>query len=66
MGHDARGRPYLEVYHIRRLSDDGPDDPRWVAGLCPNCHRRAHYGADGATFNTALSEVVQRSEISPF
>src|SRR5947209_15707035 len=37
-------KPYLEVHHIRRLSDGGPDDPRWVVAICPNCHRRAHYG----------------------
>ena len=41
------GRPYLEPHHIRRLTDGGPDDPRWVAGICPNCHRRAHYSRDG-------------------
>ena len=25
------GRPYLEAHHIRRLSDGGPDDPRFVS-----------------------------------
>src|ERR1700746_1774493 len=24
----------------RRLSDGGPDHPRWVVAVCPNCHRR--------------------------
>ena len=30
------GLPYLEAHHIRRLTDGGPDDPRWVAGVGPN------------------------------
>ena len=54
----AAGRPYLEPHHIRRRTDGGPDHPRWVAAVCPNCHRRAHYGADGARFNQRLAEAV--------
>lgn len=38
------GQVYLEAHHIRRLSDGGPDDPRFVAAVCPNCHREAHHG----------------------
>lgn len=52
------GRPYLEPHHIRRLSDAGPDDPRWVVALCPNCHRRAHYGEDKDSFNNQLTDIV--------
>ena len=40
------GEPYLEVHHILRLADDGPDDISHVAAICPNCHREAHYGVD--------------------
>ncbi|MBM3605120.1 MAG: HNH endonuclease [Alphaproteobacteria bacterium] len=39
------GTPYLEAHHIRRLTDGGPDDPRYMIALCPNCHRAAHFGA---------------------
>lgn len=39
------GLPYLEPHHVHRLSDGGPDDPRFVIALCPNCHRRAHFGS---------------------
>jgi 5-methylcytosine-specific restriction protein A len=56
------GEPYLEPHHIRRLTDGGPDDPRWVAGICPNCHRRAHYSHDATEYNTTLAEVVQKLE----
>ena len=41
------GNPYLEPHHTRRLSDGGPDHPRWVGAVCPNCHREIHYGAEG-------------------
>lgn len=58
----ADGRPYLEPHHIRRLSDGGPDDPAWVAGVCPNCHRHAHYGHDAREFNSHLAVKVQRME----
>lgn len=53
-----RGIPYLEVHHIRRLSDGGPDDPRFVAAICPNCHREVHHGADGEAKNKALQSHV--------
>jgi 5-methylcytosine-specific restriction protein A len=56
------GEPYLEPHHIRRLTDGGPDDPRWVVAVCPNCHRRAHYSRDGVEYNTKLSEVVHKLE----
>ncbi|MEH6717537.1 MAG: HNH endonuclease [Aurantimonas endophytica] len=49
------GVPYLEPHHIKRLTDGGPDHPRLVIALCPNCHRRVHSGADGAAYNDSLS-----------
>lgn len=54
----SAGQPYLEVHHIRRLSDGGPDDPRWVAAICPNCHRRSHFSADAQRFNDNLRTLV--------
>ena len=56
------GRPYLEPHHIRRLSDGGPDDPRYVAALCPNCHRHAHFGRDRVEMNRSLLDRVTASE----
>ena len=47
----SNGSPYLEPHHIRRVSDGGPDDPRWVAAVCPNCHREAHFGIQQAALN---------------
>lgn len=58
----ATGRPYLEPHHIRRLSDGGPDHPRWVVALCPNCHRRAHHAVDVVDFNKYLADLVGQLE----
>ncbi|WP_319520225.1 HNH endonuclease [uncultured Martelella sp.] len=51
----ASGAPYLEVHHTRRLSDDGPDDPRYVAAIDPTIHRRIHFGEDGKQLNDRLA-----------
>jgi 5-methylcytosine-specific restriction enzyme A len=48
--------PYLEPHHTRRLSDGGPDDPRFVGAICPNCHREIHYGASGSDLNGRLQD----------
>ena len=56
------GRPFLEAHHIRRMTDGGPDDPRFVIALCPNCHRRVHYGAGAETHNEAMLNYVTAVE----
>lgn len=55
------GQPYLEVHHTRRLSDDGPDDPRFVAAICPKVHREIHFGVDGERLNKSL--ILKLGEI---
>jgi 5-methylcytosine-specific restriction protein A len=59
---DVWGYGFLEVHHILSLSDGGPDDPQYVATLCPNCHRRAHYGRDANEVNSRLLERVKELE----
>jgi 5-methylcytosine-specific restriction protein A len=60
---DENGDPFLEVHHLTRVSDGGPDEPENVVALCPNCHRRVHRGADGTEFNSEiLDRVKQRNE----
>jgi 5-methylcytosine-specific restriction protein A len=56
------GQPYLEPHHTRRLSDGGPDDPRFVAGVCPACHREIHYGKDGEQKNATLAAAIAAKE----
>lgn len=38
------GTPYLEVHHIVQLSEGGEDSVSNAIALCPNCHRKAHFG----------------------
>lgn len=38
------GRPYLEVHHIKQLAMGGEDTVNNAEALCPNCHRRRHFG----------------------
>ena len=54
--------PYLECHHLHRVADGGPDHPENVVALCPNCHRRAHYSKDAASFNAKLVEIVKAAE----
>lgn len=57
-----QGVPYLEVHHVRRLTDGGPDHPSWVVAICPTCHRRAHYAGDAAEYNMVLTENAHQAE----
>lgn len=43
---DSKGKPYLEVHHWIPLAEKGDDTVENAVALCPNCHRRAHYGKD--------------------
>lgn len=56
------GAPYLEVHHTLRLSDDGPDDPRYLAAICPSVHREIHFGQNGGQLNQALIEKLKAIE----
>lgn len=58
----ADGEPFLETHHMTRVADDGPDHPRTVIGICPNCHRRAHYSEDAEIFNSSLIKKVPKLE----
>lgn len=57
-----QGEPYLEPHHTRRLSDGGPDDPRFVGAICPDSHREIHHGLHGSTKNDALIATIGRKE----
>jgi len=57
-----KGRPYLEPHHTQRVADGGPDHPRWVAAICPNCHREIHHGKDGEALNERLKQKLGEIE----
>ena len=40
----SNGKAYLEVHHRIRLADGGHDCVDNAVAVCPNCHRKAHYG----------------------
>ena len=55
-------KPYRETHHILRVADEGPDHPRKVIGVCPNCHRRAHYSKDKERIKRQMRERVTQLE----
>lgn len=40
--------PYLEVHHKVQLAQGGKDIVANAIALCPNCHRKSHYGQEDA------------------
>jgi hypothetical protein len=55
---DDAGDPYLEVHHLHRLADGGPDIVQNAAALCANCHRELHCGRDRSKRVAALRRRV--------
>lgn len=56
------GSYYLEPHHTLRVSDEGPDHPAHVIGLCPNCHCRVHHAEDAEAFNQTLINKLRKIE----
>lgn len=54
------GLPFLEVHHVRPVSDGGPDTITNVVAICPNCHRELHYGKARKALVTQLYANVTR------
>lgn len=59
---EASWGPYLEVHHLTRLADGGPDHPDRVAAVCANCHRRCHLGTDRVAYNALVSKAIVLKE----
>jgi hypothetical protein len=62
----AAGKPFLEVHHMTRAADQGPDHPANVIAVCPNCHRRSHHALNADAFNESLRKRVHRIEAKLF
>ena len=56
------GSPYLEVHHIKRLSDGGLDHPVNCAAITPNAHREIHFGAEGKQLDERLARIISMKE----
>jgi 5-methylcytosine-specific restriction protein A len=52
------GRIFLETHHVVPLSEKGPDEEWNVVAICPNDHRRAHFGEDRAALRQRLIEYL--------
>lgn len=58
------GLPYLETHHVLTLAEGGSDTIENTVALCPNCHRRIHYGQDRSILKKVLIAKVKRLSIS--
>lgn len=56
----ADGTPFLEVHHVVKLADRGPDMITNAIAICPNCHRELHYGERAKDLVTAIYGKVER------
>jgi len=52
--------PYLEVHHVKLLSDGGADTTDNAVGLCPKCHREIHYGKQRSQIISELYNKIPR------
>ncbi len=56
----ASGQPYLEVHHVKHLSNNGSDKVTNTVALCPNCHRELHYGVNREALVDLLYGKISR------
>lgn len=52
--------PFLEIHHVKQLSDGGSDTITNVVALCPNCHRKIHYGQGNDELKSCLYSRIKR------
>ena len=57
---NINGLPYLEVHHVKALSNGGPDTVDNTIAICPNCHRRLHYSSDKKAFKCEMMNKINR------
>ncbi|MEJ2249612.1 MAG: HNH endonuclease [Candidatus Lokiarchaeota archaeon] len=60
------GRKYLEVHHIKSLSEGGKDIPMNVAAICPNCHRALHYSINRDKLRSKVEKKIEIKEYENF
>lgn len=56
------GGEFLETHHVISLSEQGVDKVTNVIALCPNDHRRAHFGDDWESLQDNFLQVLQAKE----
>jgi len=58
----AKGKPGLDVHHVKTLAEGGPDIVENTVAVCPNCHRALHHSADRERRAQSLYDKVARLE----
>lgn len=53
------GSNFLEAHHIISLANQGNDSVDNVIALCPNHHREAHYGINGAALEKEFVQIIK-------
>lgn len=61
----SNGEPYLEVHHVRPLSEGGPDTVDNAVACCPNCHRSIHFSKDATSLRIAAISNLPRLKDYP-
>jgi len=56
----VEGIPFLEVHHVRHLSENGSDTISNAVAICPNCHRELHFGTNSKSKKELLYKKVVR------
>lgn len=54
------GEPYLEIHHVKMLSEGGSDTINNAIAVCPNCHRELHHGMSKKQLQSVLYARVSR------
>ena len=54
----AGGSRYLETHHVVPLAESGPDEIWNVVGICPDQHKRAHYGLEAPEIRRMLIGIL--------
>ena len=53
------GSLYLEVHHIKPLSEGGADSFDNVCALCPNCHKLLHLGEKNERYKEIMKNIKE-------
>ncbi|WP_321313667.1 HNH endonuclease signature motif containing protein [Halarcobacter sp.] len=51
---------FLEVHHLKLLSDGGSDTIDNAIAVCPNCHRELHYGKNRKNLINEIYKNIER------
>lgn len=60
---DIDGFPFLEVHHMKHLANKGSDTIYNTVALCPNCHKKIHFGAEKDVLIEEIYTRVKRLKV---